>query len=74
MKGNTLFTTVMDKSDPEEPRVTVKPSEYLKTLSPENVIAELEAYVQSLKDDLIRYSQEDLSAWYRYFSQSKVQG
>ena len=61
MKGNKLFTTVIDKDDPEGQKVTVKPSEYLKKLHPEKVISELEAHIQSLKDNLIRYAQEDMN-------------
>ena len=55
-----LYTTVIDKSDLEGQRVIVKPSKYLKKLHPEDVIAELEAYVQSLKDKLMKYSQQDV--------------
>jgi len=60
MKGNRLFTTVIDKDFLEGQRVTVKPSDYLKKLHPEKVISELEAHIQSLKDSLIRYAQEDM--------------
>jgi predicted nucleic acid-binding Zn-ribbon protein len=60
MKGNKLFTTLIDKGDPEGQRVTVKPSKYLKKLHPEKVISELEAHIQTLKDKLIRSSKEDL--------------
>jgi hypothetical protein len=60
MKGNKFFTAVIDKDDPEGQRVTVKPSEYLKKLHPEKVISELEVHIESLKDSLIRYSQEDM--------------
>lgn len=48
MKRNKLYTTVIDKSDPEGVKITVKPSKYLKKLPPDDVIAELQAYVQSL--------------------------
>lgn len=51
---------MIDKDDPEGQKVTVKPSEYLKKLHPERVISELEAHIQSLKDSLIRYAQEDM--------------
>ena len=60
MKRNRLYRTVIDEDNPEGARITVKPSEYLKKLHPEDVIAELEAHIQSLKDDLARYSQKDL--------------
>ncbi len=55
-----LYTTVIDKSDPEGQRVIVKPSKYLKKLHPEDVIAQLEAHIRSLKDKLMKYSQQDV--------------
>ena len=61
MKPNRLYTTVIDKTDPEGPKITVKPSDYLKKLHPEAVISELQDHIQSLKDDLIRYAQTNLS-------------
>ena len=53
MKRNKLYTTVIDKADPERRKITVKPSKYLKKLHPEDVIAELEAHIHGLQDDLI---------------------
>jgi len=61
MKRNKLYSTVIDKTDPDGAKITVKPSKYLKKLHPEDVIDELQAHIQSLKDDLIRYSQTNLS-------------
>ena len=61
MKRNRLYTTVIDETESEGAKITVKPSKYLKKLHPEDVIAELQAHIQSLKDALIRYSQENLS-------------
>jgi hypothetical protein len=61
MKRNRLYTTVIEKTDPEGAKITVKPSKYLKKMHPEDVIAELQAHIQSLKDDLMRYSQTNLS-------------
>ena len=60
MKRNKLYTTEIDKADPEGAKITVKPSKYLKKLHPEDVIAELQAHIQSLKDDLIRHCRKDL--------------
>ena len=61
MKPNKLYTMVIDKTDPDGAKITVKPSNYLKTMHPEDVIAELQDHIESLKDDLIRYSQTNLS-------------
>jgi hypothetical protein len=61
MKRNRLYTTVIEKTDPEGAKITVKPSKYLKKMHPEDVIAELQAHILSLKDDLMRYSQTNLS-------------
>ena len=61
MKRNKFYTTVIDKTDPEGAKITVKPSKYLKKLHPDDVIAELQAHIQSLKEDLIRYSQKDIN-------------
>jgi len=58
MNSNKLYTTVIDKTDPEGAKITVKPSKYLKKL--QDVIAQVQGHIQSLKDDLIRYCQEDI--------------
>jgi hypothetical protein len=55
-----LYTTLIDKSDPEGQRIIVKPSKYLKKLHPEDVIAQLEAHIRSLKDKLIECSRHDI--------------
>jgi len=51
---------VSPKKNKTGAKITVKPSKYLKKLHPEDVIAQVQAHIQSLKDDLIRYCQKDI--------------
>jgi hypothetical protein len=64
MKLNKFFTLqkhyTIAKGTPEGPKVRAAPSEYLNNLHPDQAIAELKALIESLKDELGKYTAEDM--------------
>ena len=55
MKRNWFYSMIRD--DPEGQTGRVKPSEYLLEIDPQEAIAELKAYIESMEDDLRQSSQ-----------------
>jgi hypothetical protein len=64
MKLNKFFTLqrhyTIAKGTPEGPKVRAAPSEYLNNLPPDQAIEELGAHIESLQDDLGKYTAEDM--------------
>ena len=64
MKLNRFFILekhyIVVKGTPEGPTVRVVPSEYLNNLHPDQAIAELKAHIESLQDELGKYTAEDM--------------
>ena len=59
MKENKLYT-IITENDRETPSVRAEPSKYFLNLEPDKAIAELNAYIRSLEDDLRQYANVDL--------------
>jgi len=64
MKLNKFFTLekhyTIAKGAPEGPTVRAAPSEYLNNLHPDEAIAELNAHIKSLQEELGKYTAEDM--------------
>lgn len=61
MTHNKLFAVVKDEKDPEGKTLTVEPTEYMAQLEPEEAIAQLKMYVQTLADNLEQRAKKDLA-------------